>query len=209
MKKIIVLMLMLAVMTNCMAQEVVEKLPKPKTEGGMPLMDALKKRSSSRSFSEKEIDRQMLSNLLWAAWGINRPDGKRTAPSSMNKQELSLYVVIKEGAYLYDAVNNSLIRVTEGDVREACGVQAFVGEAPLNVIMVADLKKLGAKAGDKAIASSWANSGYISQNIYLFCASESLATVVRASIDHEKLKAALKLNPDQEIILGQTVGYPK
>ncbi len=184
-----------------------EKLPEPKKEGGMPLMEALNKRSSARSFSDQTIDRQMLSNLLWAAWGINRPDGKRTAPSSMNKQEISLYVVEKDGAYLYDAHNNALVKVASGDFRKDCGMQKYVGEAPLNVIMVADTGISG--KGDATHASSWADAGFISQNIYLFCASEGLATVVRASIDHGKLATDLSLSGSQEIILGQTVGFPK
>lgn len=174
-------------------------LPKPVTTGGMPLMEALSKRSSSREFSSAELDNQTLSNLLWAAWGFNRSD-KRTAPSANDKQELSLYVVLKSGAYLYDAKANKLIQKVKGDVRKQMGKQDFVATAPLNIVFVEDKSKQGAGATD---------CGFISQNIYLFCASENLATVVRGWFEAEVVKNALKLEGNMQPILTQTIGKKK
>lgn len=182
---------------NISAQDI--QLPKPVKTGGMPLMEALNKRASHREFSNEEIDNQTLSNLLWAAWGFNRAD-KRTVPTSQNKQEMDLYVVKKSGAYLYDARANKLIQVTNKDVRKSMGGQDFVGTAPLNIIMVADKTK----GGDPKT-----NSGFISQNIYLFCASEDLGTVVRGWFDAKEVSKALELKENQQVILTQTVGKKK
>ncbi|MDR3119222.1 MAG: SagB/ThcOx family dehydrogenase [Mediterranea sp.] len=179
------------------AQDIV--LPKPVTTGGMPLMEALSKRSSSREFSTADLDNQTLSNMLWAAWGFNRSD-KRTAPSASNKQELSLYVVLKSGVYYYDAKANKLVQKAQGDVRGKMGKQNFVATAPVNIVFVEDKSKQGSGAVD---------SGFISQNIYLFCASEGLATVVRAFFDAGVVKEALKLDENMQPILTQTVGKKK
>jgi nitroreductase len=174
-------------------------LPKPVRSGGMPLMEALNKRASTREFSTAALDNQTLSNLLWAAWGFNRAD-KRTAPTANNKQELSVYVVLKQGAYLYDAKNNKLILVNKGDHRAATGKQPFVSVAPLNLVYVEDTNLKG-----------WASTdcGYVSQNVYLFCASEGLGTVVRGMFDANEVKTALKLKSNQKPILTQTVGKKK
>jgi nitroreductase len=181
----------------------------PQTDGGMPLMQALKARQSSREFDTKGLPLQVLSNLLWAAWGINRPDGKRTAPSAMNMQEIDIYVALAEGLYLYDAKANMLRPVLAKDIRAMTGGQPFVKDAPVNLVYVADYSKMGkGTAKDKAFFSA-ANTGFIGQNVYLFCASEGLATVVRAYIDKPALAKAMKLRPDQKIVLAQTVGYPK
>jgi nitroreductase len=180
-------------------------LPKPQTEGGMPLMQALKERRSGREFSPEKLPPQVLSNLLWAAWGVNRPDGKRTAPSAMNRQEMDVYVALAEGLYLYNAKAHQLDPVLKEDVRAATGGQPFVGQAPLNLVYVADQVKQG-RADD-----SWgfAATGFIAQNVYLYCASEGLTTVVRAMVDRTALSKVMKLRPDQKITLAQTVGYPK
>jgi nitroreductase len=185
------------------------QLLKPQTDGGMPLMQALKARSSSRSYSSKKLPLQVLSNMLWAAWGINRPDGKRTAPSAMNLQEIDVYVALEEGLYLYDAKANMLKPVLAGDIREATGGQPFVKDAPVNLVFVADYTKLDRMSARDRDFYSAANTGFISQNVYLFCASEGLSTVVRAYIDKPALAKAMKLRPDQKIILAQSVGYPK
>lgn len=186
------------------------QLPKPQAEGGKPLMQALKDRNSSRSFRADPLPLQVLSNLLWAAYGINRPDsGKRTAPSAKNWQEIDIYVATAEGLYLYDARGHMLKPVLPGDVRGLTGGQAFVREAPLDLVYVADFSRIsGASAEDRDLYAA-ADTGFISENVYLFCASEGLATVVRGSIDRQALARAMKLRPDQRIILGQTVGYPK
>lgn len=185
-----------------------QKLPDPATRGGMPLMEALAKRQSIRSFSEKELPQQILSNLLWAAWGVNRPaTGQRTAPSAHNRQPIDLYVITPKAAYLYEAKSHSLVQVAEGDLRRLAGRQDFVYTAPVNLIYVEDT----ARSGNDAQAAVWAGvtAGAIAQNVYLYCASEGLATVVRGWVDHEPLAKALHLKPSGRVILAQTVGYPK
>lgn len=183
-------------------------LPAPRTDGGKPLMQALKDRQSSRDFSNKKLSAQVLSDLLWAAFGINRPDsGKRTAPSARNWQEIEIYVIMEEGAYLYDPHANRLRGVVRGDLRKLAGTQDFVAMAPLNLVYVADAARMkDASAEDQALYSG-ADTGFIGQNVYLFCASEGLATVVRGSVDRKALAVALKLPDHKRITLAQTVGY--
>jgi SagB-type dehydrogenase family enzyme len=184
-------------------------LPAPRMEGGKPLMQALKERQSSRSFSVKELPLPVISDLLWAAFGINRPDSdKRTAPSTRNWQEIAIYLVTKEGAYLYDAKATKLRAIVKGDLRKQTGAQGFVASAPLNLVFVADISKMKDASSEDQILYSGADAGFISQNIYLFCASEGLATVVRGSVDRTALAKALGLPEQKKIILTQTVGYP-
>jgi len=184
------------------------ELPEPRTTGGRPLMEVLRDRQSSRQFSRKEIPLQVLSDMLWAAWGVNRPEsGKRTAPSAVNWQEIDVYVASAQGLYLYDAFEHSLMQVLSGDIRGLTGMQEFVKDAPVNLIFVADYSRMGrASQGDKDFYSA-ADAAFISQNVYLFCASEGLATVVRGALDRGKLANKMKLAPEQKIILAQTVGY--
>jgi SagB-type dehydrogenase family enzyme len=194
------------------AQEEIKpiKLLAPNMEGGKPLMQALKERKSSRAFSSKELPLQVISDMLWAANGINRPDsGRRTAPSAMNKQEIDIYVARADGLYLYDAKSNMLTPAAAGDIRALTGRQEFVKDAPINLIYVADLAKTGKTSGSDSDSYATADTGFISENVYLYCASSGLATVVRGSIDKPALAKAMKLRPDQKIILAQTVGYPK
>jgi len=185
-------------------------LPKPQIDQGRPLMQVLKDRASSREFSVEKIPIQVLSNLLWAAFGVNRPDsGKRTAPSARNWQEIDIYVATAEGLYLFDAKSHSLQHVISEDIRAMTGTQSFAKEAPVNLVYVADTSKIGgAKPEDRDIYAG-ADTGHISQNVYLYCASEGLATVIRGSIDRDTLAKVMKLRPDQKVILAQTVGYPK
>ena len=184
-------------------------LPPPRTEGGKPLMQALNDRQTSRAFSTKPLPNQMLADLLWAAYGVNRPDsGKRTAPSARNWQEVDVYAVLEQGAYLYDAKANALRAIADGDLRKLTGPQAFVGAAPLNLVYVADTARMAGSAPEDQALYSGADVGFISQNVYLFCASEGLATVVRGMVDREALAKALNLPEEKKIILAQTVGYP-
>jgi SagB-type dehydrogenase family enzyme len=186
------------------------QLPPPQTEIGKPLMQALKLRESSRNFNTKPLPLQELSNLLWAADGINRPEsGKRTAPSAMNWQEIDIYVMIQNGTYTYDAKSNSLLLITKKDLREATGKQDFVKEAPLNLVYIADEKRMTRANEEDKIRWSSAAVGFIAQNVYLYCASQGLAVVVRGMVDRETLTKELKLRPEQKVILSQTVGYPK
>jgi len=186
------------------------RLPKPKTEAGMPLMEALKKRHSSRQFADRKLSDQVLSDLLWAAFGVNRPDGRRTAPSAVNWQEIDIYVAAADGLWLFDAKAHDLKPVLQKDIRALTGKQEFVKNAPVNLIYVADFAKLrkGTPEADKILYSA-ADTGFISQNVYLFCASEGLATVVRGMIDRPALAKAMGLREDQRVILAQTVGYPR
>jgi nitroreductase len=184
------------------------QLPGPQKEGGKPLMQALNSRMSLRSFSGEKLPIQTLSNLLWAAFGINRPDGKRTAPSAVNWQETDIYVITDDGAYRYDAKKNALDTVLTKDIRAMAGKQEYVKNAPVNLISVADYAKASGGSTDKDILIG-ADVGMIAENVYLFCASEGLATVVRANIDRDPLAKELNLRPEQKIILGQSVGYPK
>ncbi|HEY6952106.1 MAG TPA: SagB/ThcOx family dehydrogenase [Bacteroidota bacterium] len=195
----------------CLAQEYnILQLPPPQTEIGKPLMQALKLRQSSRSFDSKPLPLQELSNLLWAANGINRPEsGKRTAPSAMNWQEVDVYVIMEEGAYRYEARTQALIRVAAKDLRKATGRQAFAAEAPLNLVYVSDHARMTRANEEEKRQWGAADVGFVAQNVYLSCASQGLAVVVRGMVDREALASALKLRPEQKIILAQTVGYPK
>lgn len=186
------------------------KLPEPQMTGGMPLMEALKNRHTAREFSSEKISMQVLSNLLWAAWGINRPgEGKRTAPSGMDRQEIEVYVSKDDGLFLYDAQNHSLLRILSEDIRTLTGTQEYVGDAALNIIYVADYSKFGDRAQDLNVIAASTTSGFIGQNVYLFCASEGLATVFRGRIDKEALAKKMGLRQNQGITYCQSVGYPK
>jgi SagB-type dehydrogenase family enzyme len=184
-------------------------LPKPQTDGGMPLMQALKARQSSREFSAEKLPLQVLSNLLWAADGVNRPDGKRTAPSAVNWQNIDIYVALADGLYLYSPAEHTLKGILPDDVRAATGRQDFVKDVPVNLIYVADFSKINRGTDEDKNFYSAAHTGFISQNVYLYCASEGLATVVRGLIDKEAMAKLMKLRPDQKVMLAQSVGYPK
>jgi SagB-type dehydrogenase family enzyme len=187
----------------------IQLLP-PQMDGGKPLMQALKERKSMRSFSSEKLPMQTLGNLLWAAFGVNRPEtGQRTAPSAMNRQEIDIYVATADGLYLYDAKGNTLQPVLTKDIRAATGMQSFVKDAPVNLVYVADYARMGGQKNEEKNLYSAADTGFIAQNVYLFCASEGLATVVRGSVDRPALAKAMKLRAEQRIILAQTVGYPK
>lgn len=196
---------------NVSGQEAtVIKLPPPQLEGGKPLMECLKLRQSQREFSPDKLSPQVLSNLLWAAYGINRPEsGKRTAPSAVNWQNIDLYVATADGLFLYEAKDHSLVQVLKEDIRGLSGTQDFVKIAPVNLIYVGDYARIPRGSDEDKRFYSGAHAAFISQNVYLFCASEGLATVVRASLNREELAKAMKLRPEQKIMLAQTVGYPK
>jgi SagB-type dehydrogenase family enzyme len=183
-------------------------LPQPVTHGGKSLMQALSERKTSRDFSVQELSAQTLSSLLWAANGINRPDGRRTAPTGLNVQDTDVYVMLASGVYRYDAKSNVLVLVNPGDHRTSAGKQPFSHTAPVNLFYVHDRTR-GMKA-DEANTQRYAgiHAGAIMQNVYLFCAKEGLATVARANLDYDACAKALKLNPDQRVVLGQSVGYP-
>ncbi len=193
------------------AQEVLRTipLPKPDTTGGKPLMQVLKERRTSRSFSERRLPYQVLANLLWAAFGVNRPDGHRTAPSAVNWQEIDVYVAMADGLFLYDAQSHSLKQLMKDDIRAKTGTQSFVGTAAVNLVYVANLAKPGMRGTENQDFYSAADCGFIAENVYLYCASEGLSVVVRASVNRPQLAKLMNLRPDQRIVLAQTVGYPK
>jgi nitroreductase len=185
-------------------------LLKPQTDGGRPLMQALRDRKTSREFSPEKIPAQVLSNLLWAAFGINRPDsGRRTAPSAVNWQEIDLYVATSDGLFLYDAKENRLKTLLTKDIRALTGRQPYAKESPVSLVYVADFSRMGRGTNEEKEFYSAADTGFIAQNVYLFCASEGLATGVRALIDRPALSREMNLRPDQKITLAQSVGYPK
>jgi len=203
------MIVVLAPLTVCAQKLEPVQLPTPQTEIGRPLMQVLKDRSSARDFSPGKLPTQVLSNLLWAAFGVNRSDsGKRTAPSAMNWQEIDIYVATPDGLYVYDANRNQLNPVSRDDVRAQTGTQSFVKDAPLDLVYVANLAKTRGSTAERDMYVA-ADAGFIAQNVYLFCASERLATVVRGSIDRPALSKVMRLGLDQRIILAQTVGYPK
>ena len=186
------------------------KLPAPQTSGGKPLMDCLKLRQSNRSYSQQKLSLQTLSNLLWAANGINRPEsGKRTAPTAVNWQNIDVYVATADGLFLYDAKEQALVQILKEDIRALTGSQDFVKTAPVNLVYVADYARIPRGSDEDKLFYSANHAGYISQNVYLFCASEGLSTVVRAMINKEELAKAMKLRPEQRIMLAQSIGYPQ
>ena len=175
-------------------------LPKPNTEGGMPLMESIAQRKSHRDMSANgTVSKQQLSDMLWAAWGITH-EGKRTVATAMNRQELSIYVVTPEGASLYDAAANTLEKVTDADLRPLAGMQKFATDCPLNIVFVTDTD-LQPDATMQGYAA-----GAASQNVYLYCASQGLKTVVRASFARDELHKALQLPANKRVIFVQTVG---
>jgi len=185
------------------------QLMKPQMGSGNPLMQLLWKRKSSREFSPEPLPAELLSNLLWAAFGINRPDGKRTAPTASNRQNIDVYAAMAKGLYFYDAKMNLLNPISGEDIRGTTGRQPFVKEAAVNLVYVAEYSKMSKLTDEARDVYSAAAVGCITENVYLYCASEGLSTVVRANIDKPALASAMKLRADQKIILAQSIGYPK
>ncbi len=185
-------------------------LPPPKRRGGMPLLQALWRRESQREFMPRALPRQTLSDLLWAAGGINRPElGGRTAPSAMNAQEVQLYVALPRGLFHYEPTAHRLEMSVAMDVRRVTGYQDFVDSAPLDLVYVADHAQMKLVPAAQREAFAFAAAGAMAQNVYLFCASAGLATVIRAWFDRHALAQAMGLGPDQQLLLAQTVGLPK
>ncbi len=184
------------------------RLPPAQMHGGLPLLDALGLRRSSREFAGTELPLPLLSTLLWAAWGVNRDEGGRTVPSAINAQEVELYVAMPGGAYLYEPEAHALRRVTSTDVRRVTGYQDFVDSAPMDLVFVADHRRLLLVPEQQRIRYASACAGAIAQNIYLFAAANGLSTVIRAWMDRQALANALGLGHDHEVLLAQTVGYP-
>lgn len=184
-------------------------LPAPVKEGGMPLMQALNERHVGRQFNpEKKMDHQTLSNLLWAAFGENRPDGRRTAPTARNAQDTMIYLALPEGVYLYNAQKNALEEVSKEDIRAKTGKQSeMLADASVVLIYVSDYDKLDFAEGEKKLFYSALHTGSIYQNVDLFAASEGLNTVMLGMVNYEELPTLLKLPENQKVLIVQPVGY--
>ena len=209
MKQLVLFLVVILIQVQVSAQEsMVIKLPEPMLEKGKTLMQALKERQSIRSYSDREIQLQEMANLLWAANGINRKEsGRRTAPTAQNRQEIEVYLCNKDGLFRYDAQEHALVTIHNRDIRPLTGTQAYVATAPANIIIVADLDKMGSDRQSN-LQTANIDAGFVSQNIYLYCASENMATVVRGSVDRDRLAAEMGLGPNFYIVVAQTVGYP-
>lgn len=208
MKRIITALAAFTLAAASFAQDVI-KLPEPDKNVSMTLYQALSQRASVRDFSEEQISDSTLSQLLWAAAGINREDGRLTVPSAMNTQEELIYVCREDGAWIFNAKENTLTQVTDKDIRkDLAGKQKTVAKAPVFLVIVSDLNKY--KFKDKKTATFGAiDAGYVSQNICLGCEALGLATVPRGSMDHNAVAQALGLKEGQELLLNHPVGYKK
>lgn len=184
-------------------------LPPARTHGGKPLMEALRNRHTAREFRANKLTPQILGDLLWAAFGVNRVQtGQRTAPSAMNSQEVDIYVALEEGLFRYEAKPHQLSPVLALDVRARAGGQDSFKEAPVTLIYVADLGRLSKAKPELRPFYADFDAGCICQNVYLFCASEGLATVVH-DLERAPLAAAMNLSTNQQILFVQAVGFPK
>jgi len=183
-------------------------LPAPRETGGMPLTAALKRRRSTRAFADRTLPPQVLSDLLWSAFGVNRPSGDRTAPYWRHIMVIDVYAAMADGVWLYDPAAHKLLPHLPDDLRAATGMQDFVGGAPLNLVYVAHGERMTDVAAEDRRLYASVDTGFIGQNVYLFCASEGLATVFRGAVDHPKLERAMRLPAEQFVTFAQTVGYP-
>jgi SagB-type dehydrogenase family enzyme len=207
MKTVIAFLTLTIMMTSCFAQDI--KLPEPQKTGGKPLMEALNLRQSQRSFSTKELTLQQISNLLWAASGVNRKDGRMTAPTASNNQQVVIFVGLKDGSYEYLPQTNTLKLIVKGDHRADFGVQPFTKDATVSLAFASDYNKMGRYDDAAKWKYSCTDVGNVSQNVYLFAASEGLSTVVLGSFNADTLKASLKLTDNYHLILTQVLGFPK
>jgi nitroreductase len=194
---------------NGRADGVVTKaLPAPDIEG-QSILKVLQQRRTSRDYATTPIAPQTLSNLLWAAYGVNRSDGKRTAPSAHDWQYIDVYVADGSGLYRFEAKQNGLALITSEDIRKKTGIQDYVTVAPISLIYVSDGRKFPPDVSkDEKLLYGATTAGAIAQNVYLFCAANSLSTGVRSDIDRDSLHAAMGLAPEQSILLAQSAGYP-
>ena len=204
---------MMAVLSSCataQSDKDITLLP-PDTDKGASIMKSLAQRQSHRECADKDLGKEDLSNLLWAANGINRTaDNKRTAPSALNRQDIDVYVISRKGAYKYVAAEHRLQLITEGDHRSAvAGGQDFVKGFPVSLVLVSELSRLGDAKNERTRMTAAMDAGYVSQNICLFCAGNGLVTVPRATMDTAALKKILRLSDTALPLLNNPVGYPK
>ena len=190
------------------AQETVP-LPAPRRTGGMPLMQALQQRRSTREFAPRPLPQQIVSDLLWAAYGINRPSGDHTAPYWRHIMAIDVYAAMADGVWLYDPKQHALVPHLAQDIRAQTGRQDFVATAPLDLVYVAHGERMQDISAEERRLYASVDTGFIGQNVYLFCASEGLATVFRGAVDYPRLAATMKLDGSVFVTFAQTVGYPK
>jgi nitroreductase len=185
-------------------------LPPPRLSGGLSLMQALLQRRSCRGFASAALPEQVLADLLWAAGGINRPGlGGRTTPRAIELQDIEIYVALPAGLYRYEPAGHLLRGVASRDLRAVTGNQDFIGDAALDLVFVADHRRVAWVQAEQREAYAYVAAGAMAQSVYLACASLGLATVLRAWIDRDSLGAAMTLDDGQQVLLAQTVGYPK
>lgn len=184
-------------------------LPPPRAEGGMALTPALKARHSTREYSPGPLSPQTLSDLLWAAFGINRPNGDRTAPYWRHIMVIDIYAAMADGMFLYDPKTHSLVPHMKADLRAQTGTQDFVGTAPLNLVYVAHGERMTDVSVEERRLYASVDAAFIGQNVYLYCASEGLGTVFRGAVDVTALGRAMNLPDGQFVTFAQTVGYPR
>jgi nitroreductase len=185
------------------------ELPPARIAGGKPLIEALRARRSIREYSDRPLPAQILSDLLWSAFGINRPNGDRTAPYWRHIMVIDVYAAMADGVWLYDPKRHALLPHLRQDIRAQTGLQDFVAKAPLNLVYVAHGERMqDVRAEERRLYAS-VDAGFIGQNVYLFCASEGLATVFRGAVDIEKLNRTMQLGAGQFVTFAQTVGYPR
>jgi len=187
----------------------IKQLPPPRATGGKPLIDALKLRRSTREYADRPLPLQVLSDLLWAAFGVNRPSGDRTAPYWRHVMVIDVYAALADGVWLYDPKQHRLEQHLDADIRAQTGTQDFVGAAPLNLVYVAHGERMQDITGEDRRLYASVDAGFIGQNVYLFCASEGLATVFRGSLDTRALASTMRLDDGQFVTFAQTVGYAK
>jgi len=213
MKQYLLIILTLIAVNNMNAQNI--KLPEPNKTGGLSIQEDFSKRRGYRDgIDSRKLSEQQISDLLWSANGVNREDGKRTAPSAKDLKGISVYAIIEDGAYLYDANRHELILLTTGDYRKAAGGgQTFVDSVPIVLIMASDYaifdetEKSG-KYGNVIPVWPAIDAGIVSQNISMFCAGNGLATLTRVSMDQKVLREVLKLRETQHLLVNNAVGYP-
>lgn len=204
-------LLLFTLLTGTLAMAATDiSLPKPQMTGGKPLMEVLATRKSTRKYdATADLTPEVLSSLLWAGNGVARDADHRTAPSAMNCREILLYVVRKDATYLYEPEANRLKLVKEGDFRAATGAQPFCGDAAINILLVADWTRMSPMNDENKVRYGTTDAAFVSENLYLYCASEGLATVVRGMFDGPALSSLFNLPETQKIILVQTVGYAR
>ena len=185
------------------------ELPAPRQSGGKPLIEALRLRRSTREYSDRPLSPQLLSDLLWSAFGVNRPSGDRTAPYWRHIMVIDVYAAMADGVWMYEPRSHTLVPHLKADIRALTGMQDFVGGAPLNLVYVAHGERMQDIAPAERRLYASVDTGFIGQNVYLFCASEGLASVFRGAVPYEKLERALRLGKDQFVTFAQTVGYPR